>query len=189
MDPVALKANGYPGTYKLIGGRLSLDLINTISWPGTEREHDWLSPAQNLSEWMKAAALDGAGKPPTIAVARPVRTTLSNVIRPLAHGQRPSPKSIRELSRQISDAMSRRVLDSETLQWRFTGARHPLGALGPVLLDASDLITNGTSRLKFCAACDWLFEDQSKNRSRRWCDMSDCGSREKSANYYRRSQS
>jgi len=36
---------------------------------------------------------------------------------------------------------------------------------------------DGLDRLKLCAGenCGWLFLDHSKNRSRRWCTMADCG--------------
>jgi predicted RNA-binding Zn ribbon-like protein len=36
-----------------------------------------------------------------------------------------------------------------------------------------------------CAAqdCSWVFLDTSKNKKRRWCDMSDCGNREKARRF------
>jgi predicted RNA-binding Zn ribbon-like protein len=34
--------------------------------------------------------------------------------------------------------------------------------------------------------CNWLFLDTSKNRSRRWCDMKECGNREKARRHYHR---
>jgi predicted RNA-binding Zn ribbon-like protein len=36
--------------------------------------------------------------------------------------------------------------------------------------------------------CGWLFFDASKNRSRRWCAMEDCGNRAKARRHYRRSR-
>jgi predicted RNA-binding Zn ribbon-like protein len=39
-------------------------------------------------------------------------------------------------------------------------------------------------RIRVCAACGWLFLDRSKNRSRRWCDMSVCGNRAKAKRHY-----
>jgi predicted RNA-binding Zn ribbon-like protein len=32
--------------------------------------------------------------------------------------------------------------------------------------------------------CGWLFLDESRGKRRRWCDMSDCGSRAKARQYY-----
>jgi predicted RNA-binding Zn ribbon-like protein len=41
------------------------------------------------------------------------------------------------------------------------------------------------ARIKTCAArdCGWTFVDQSKNRSRRWCDMAVCGNLAKARHY------
>jgi predicted RNA-binding Zn ribbon-like protein len=43
-------------------------------------------------------------------------------------------------------------------------------------------------RLKACAAgtCRWAFYDQSRNRSRQWCDMAVCGNRAKARSYRKR---
>ena len=44
------------------------------------------------------------------------------------------------------------------------------------------------SRLRECASetCQWLFLDRSKSRTRRWCDMRDCGNRAKARRFYER---
>jgi predicted RNA-binding Zn ribbon-like protein len=34
--------------------------------------------------------------------------------------------------------------------------------------------------------CGWLFVDTSRNHSRRWCDMEDCGNRAKARRHYLR---
>ncbi len=44
-------------------------------------------------------------------------------------------------------------------------------------------------RIKCCQNCGWLFVDQSKNKSRIWCDMRVCGNRQKARNHYRRNMS
>ncbi|MEQ1952897.1 CGNR zinc finger domain-containing protein [Mesorhizobium yinganensis] len=41
-------------------------------------------------------------------------------------------------------------------------------------------------RIRICANCRWLFLDESRNRSRIWCDMSVCGNRRKAQRHYRR---
>lgn len=43
-------------------------------------------------------------------------------------------------------------------------------------------------RLKACRGmdCGWVFVDQSRNTSRRWCDMTACGNRAKSASFRHR---
>lgn len=53
------------------------------------------------------------------------------------------------------------------------------------------LLAPELERLKFCDAhdCGWLFIDASRNRSRRWCDMADCGNRAKVRRYRQKLQS
>jgi len=61
----------------------------------------------------------------------------------------------------------------------------------PVLLDAADLLTSDMlKRVGECAGegCTWLFIDKSRNRSRQWCAMDDCGNRAKARRFYRRKQ-
>jgi predicted RNA-binding Zn ribbon-like protein len=58
-------------------------------------------------------------------------------------------------------------------------------ALALAVLDATQL---DCSRVRRCESeqCVLLFYDASKNRSRRWCDMSACGNRAKAAAHYQR---
>ncbi|WP_372443637.1 CGNR zinc finger domain-containing protein [Nucisporomicrobium flavum] len=58
------------------------------------------------------------------------------------------------------------------------------GPLRPVVHAAVQLLTTGAlDRIKRCGGCRFLFSDESKNRSRRWCSMDDCGTAEKSRRY------
>ncbi len=65
------------------------------------------------------------------------------------------------------------------LGWVPVAGTEALGrALWPLVRSAVDLLTSpDLERLKLCEAddCGWLFVDASRNRSRRWCDMSGCG--------------
>jgi predicted RNA-binding Zn ribbon-like protein len=60
-----------------------------------------------------------------------------------------------------------------------------LEALGrPIAYAAWELLTSGPlDRVKRCHACPWLYLDQSKNGSRRWCSMDDCGKAVKMSRY------
>jgi len=59
--------------------------------------------------------------------------------------------------------------------------------LSPVVHAAVELLTSGPlDRVKACAGCHWLFVDESKNRSRRWCTMEVCGTNEKVRRYLAR---
>lgn len=50
------------------------------------------------------------------------------------------------------------------------------------------LTSERLARVKACPACGWFFLDVSKNRSRRWCSMTNCGSLAKARAYYQRSR-
>ena len=63
--------------------------------------------------------------------------------------------------------------------------------LWPVLWAAAELLTSADrDRVRACASdpCRWLFLDLSRNRSRRWCSMEDCGNRAKARRHYARSK-
>jgi len=61
--------------------------------------------------------------------------------------------------------------------------------LWPIAHSATDLLTSDRlKRVRRCEAetCAWLFVDESRNHSRRWCDMKVCGNREKARRHYQR---
>jgi predicted RNA-binding Zn ribbon-like protein len=58
------------------------------------------------------------------------------------------------------------------------------GALAAGPRDVVELLrSDRLGRLRRCVDCRWLFLDQSRNRSRRWCRMSGCGARAKMRRY------
>lgn len=191
MEPLALDPGEYSGTYKLIGGRVSLDFINTISWPETRLQHDWLTTPANVSAWLAAVGLaTGPVSQGDIAEIQQIRRTLGEVLRPLAHGEWPSESAVGEFNQHIGWAQQRRFIDPVDLDWKWRTPTEGPHLLAPVILDAADLMVESDhSRLRHCPSCDWIFEDQSRNGRRRWCDMADCGSRAKARAYYERTKS
>lgn len=79
---------------------------------------------------------------------------------------------------------------TQRFDWTWTGVADDLTSLlWPVAREAADLLTSPQlSRVRECAGhpCGWLFLDRSKNGSRRWCDMADCGNRAKARRYRER---
>jgi predicted RNA-binding Zn ribbon-like protein len=188
METLDLDPAGYTGTYKLIGGRLALNFINTMSWPDTERGHDWLSSVANVQRWANAVDLNGRQlRSADLDAIKAARTVITQLIRPLTHGQLPAKAEIDEFNNTLSSTSGRRALDPATLAWTW---RHqtPLEAfLDPIVLNAADVASaQDRSRLGHCPTCDWVFHDDTRNGARRWCDMADCGSRSKSRRYYQR---
>jgi len=63
------------------------------------------------------------------------------------------------------------------------------GMLAVIAWSAIELLrSSDIGRVKTCGndTCGWLFVDRSKNRSRRWCEMSDCGNNEKARRFVAR---
>jgi len=71
--------------------------------------------------------------------------------------------------------------------WEWVGSEAALDRmLWSIAHSAAELFTTGDlSRLRECCGeeCGWVFEDTSRNRSRQWCDMQDCGNLAKVRRY------
>ena len=87
-----------------------------------------------------------------------------------------------------------RLISTENgFQWRWAGAETALDRmLWSIAHSAAEfLMTGDLSRLRECGGekCGWLFEDTSRNRSRQWCHMQDCGNLAKVRRFRKRLQS
>lgn len=202
MNPVELDPGDYSGTYKLVGGEMSLDFVNTISWPGTSREHDWLDRPGNLIAWSNAVGILSRSsrarleaKPSTtswsaLRTALEIRAQIRSVVWPLANGARPSREAVKALNALLQKSLSHYHIDPSTCLWKWDDPASMIGVLYPVIWNAAHVLTDrDRTRIRSCPSCDWIFYDSTRNRSRRWCDMKDCGSRDKALRYYHRTKS
>jgi predicted RNA-binding Zn ribbon-like protein len=108
-----------------------------------------------------------------------------------AAGHEPSEEDMALFNRHFSQAMSRASIIREEGRYvlGFDPARALDGILPPIAWSAAELLRDPDSaRIKECAgdACGWLFLDTSKNHSRRWCEMRDCGNRAKAQRHYQK---
>ena len=117
-----------------------------------------------------------------------LRDLLYQVLAPIGSGGEPAPEVLEQLNRAWrSVALQRRLVPVEGgFQWGWRdveGSEAPLErVVWPVIHSAAEVLTAPeVRRLRRCKAddCGWLFIDASRNRSRRWCDMNDCGNRAK----------
>jgi len=101
---------------------------------------------------------------------------------------RPASSSLIAMSDFLADEFyKRRFIDQKTLKWKWKTPATLVDILAPVVANAIHVLTNvDHTRIKYCPGCDWLFFDHTRNRSRKWCDMEDCGSRDKALRYYHR---
>lgn len=186
---------------RLIGGDLALDFINTRSGPplGVPVD-DVLTGYAELVAWcVHTGALDetGAGRATRLARKNPaaaaevfaqalrLRDDLDAIFRALATARQPSGKALSRLRDDEADALAHARLERRvSFEWSWGDDRTLGRVLRPVTHAATQLLIGGElDRIKVCGGCRFLFTDESKNRSRRWCSMEDCGTAEKVRRY------
>ena len=184
---------------------LSLDFVNTLAWRGSSRE-DSLHSTSDLLKWLvsvgtiSGAAAAGLQKwleaSPALAVsvlaeAIALRETLYRLLRCIATGSSPQADDLRRFNEALAEAPPRAILEQveSGFGWRIDAKPGAASLLAAVLWSAADiLVAAESSRLRECAndRCLWLFFDDSKNGSRRWCSMQSCGNRAKAHRHYLR---
>ncbi|MFD6567324.1 CGNR zinc finger domain-containing protein [Micromonospora profundi] len=185
----------------LVGGNLALDFINTRTGPPAgPSDDDVLTGYPELVAWgVHAGALtepeatalrrlsrsDPAGAHAAFARALSTRDYLDEIFRPLTAGGAPSTAALGRLRDDEADALGHAQLEGgSTFEWVWRDDHTLARPLRPVVHAAVQLLTAGPlDRIKGCGGCRFLFHDESKNRSRRWCSMDDCGTAEKMRRY------
>jgi predicted RNA-binding Zn ribbon-like protein len=86
------------------------------------------------------------------------------------------------LNRELAIAHDQLILshgEEGAFVWKWNETKDSLDQMLWRIADsaAEMLITADLARLRQCGGdnCGWLFEDTSRNRSRQWCDMQNCG--------------
>ncbi len=204
---------GRERTFKFKGGVPCLDFVNTLAWRLTDRPVEYLGSYEDLLAWGRQAGLltpDETEVLSGLAAMEPeeARAVLSRavVLREAIHrtlsatiADEPQDEGdLSALNRELSGALSRlRVSPAagEVYVWAWDrsgddGSGLPLERpLWPVARSAAELLTSPKlGGLKICAGegCGWMFLDESRNASRRWCDSRDCGNRERVRKYLAR---
>jgi predicted RNA-binding Zn ribbon-like protein len=178
------------GEAKLIGERLCLDFANTVGGRnGSEIIFEKLKTYDDLVEWsVHAGILDHKdakklrGSQSVVKRALRLREGIYRICLAALRRETPSSKDMMLLNDEIREARNHEFIDSK-FQFRMKPTNsNPDRMLWPVALSAADLLTShDLQRLQQCEAenCGWLFVDTSKNHTRQWCDMNDCGNRAK----------
>ena len=193
------------GEFSFIGNLLCVDFVNTEVMRQGERV-DRLPGIDDLLRWAVEADLvdesalrrlpvgwrGGREAARLLKDAKALRAALRAAGEALAAG-RPVPA---DTVPAINDALA---AGASTLRLERRGDAYsavrvaldpsPAALLGPIAESAAWLLEHGDRALfRRCenGACIRFFYDTTKNRRRRWCAMDGCGSRAKSAAYYRR---
>jgi predicted RNA-binding Zn ribbon-like protein len=180
------------GESKLIGERLCLDFTNTAgSRKGSEIIFEKLKTYDDLLAWSvhvgildrkDAQKLRKKGSQKIVKRALMLREAIYRICVSALQKELPNTKDLKLLNREIHAARNHEFVDSK-FQIRTESSGNDLDRmLWPVALSAANLLTtDDLKRLQQCEGenCGWLFVDTSKNHTRQWCDMSDCGNRAK----------
>jgi predicted RNA-binding Zn ribbon-like protein len=193
-------------TLELVGGRLCLDFTNTVGTHGPDNPYEYLNGDADLVGWSVHARaisvaeaqtlLDRAGAEPATAAnvvrrAIALREAIYRIFsaQVAARGIPSTDLDLlnAELARAMAHARVETIPGGLAWSWGKTGDLDRV--LWPVARSAAELLTAPElERVGECAGeqCEWLYLDVSKNRSRRWCDMRNCGNRAKVRRHYER---
>jgi predicted RNA-binding Zn ribbon-like protein len=190
---------------RVVGGNLALDFVNTRSGPRHgPADTEWLASYEDFATWSRQAGVGiGIGDPdagPAAPAAGPAavaafarvqacRDDMYEIFLALADGCAPPDPALRRLQLAYLEAIGHGQLagDAEGCTWRWQAGSGLLAPLWPIVAAAVGLLTSDPAEhIKPCRACRFMFIDQSKNGSRRWCSMEDCGKAAKIARYLQR---
>ena len=182
-------------TVPLLGGRPSLDLVNTVEARRDAWGPDLLTRYEDLVAWgerlgvlteaeveeaRSASSLDPDGAAVALARVRRFREALAEVIAAMVEG-RPGPDAAVVVTDEVDRARRHQHLTVSGNRFGWAWMAEPaLDRIAHrIALDAAALLTDDRlrSRVKLCTGpnCGWPFLDRTKNGSRRWCRDEGCG--------------
>jgi predicted RNA-binding Zn ribbon-like protein len=184
---------------------LCLALANTRFWRGRDTPSESLGGIEDLLAWLANTAkippqtIEAVGKrlrrqsseaAKLFSEAIELREAIYRACSALAASEPVGERELALLNRALAEAPDRETLAHAERGYAWEVKKidaSAAGLLAPVLWSAADLLTHADRRrVRRCAndACLWLFVDESKAGTRRWCDMSSCGNRAKSRRHY-----
>jgi predicted RNA-binding Zn ribbon-like protein len=192
---------------ELVSAELCLNFANTVGNHKSDEPNERITTYQELVAWSRHVGIlsDRVAKQIVREAAlRPeearqvldrtiaLREAIYHIFAAESSGVAPQAAEVAILNDALSSAMARARLarTEDGFVWNWTREEGGLDQmLWPITRSAADLLTSDDLDLvRECAneTCGWLFVDTSKNHSRRWCSMSDCGNRAKARRHYAR---
>jgi predicted RNA-binding Zn ribbon-like protein len=188
-----------PIPHQSVDAERALAFVNTLSARPTTAPAESLVTYDALVAWARdqrllsspaAERLQGlARKHPhqaslVLVRARDLREALHGVIEAIEAARPPAAAVLDTLGRNLAAAYAhgRLVPHEGRLQWAYEGEDDLDRVVWEIAHATGRLVLSPRlARVRACAAgdCGWWFLDETKNRSRRWCDMKLCGNREK----------
>jgi predicted RNA-binding Zn ribbon-like protein len=192
-------------------GWLCLDFANTVDWHASPNPVENLLSYADLVDWAMGRGIITAAeakaflseckknpvKPQSILKRGiELREAIYHILAGLAHSMSPRMDDMAILNQFISEMMANsRIIPVKNKGFVWTWKDKPNSLdyiLWAVARSASEFLTSDAAvKVGQCAderGCGCLFVDASKNRTRRWCDMGDCGNRAKARRHYQKQQ-
>ena len=202
-----LKKEKCEETPALERGKLCLDFVNTVDWRNSKtRKKEILPDFSALILWSKKIGIledkavqilfKNALKQPNKAKqvyekAIELRELLFRLFSSMETTGQASSHDLSIFNKFLADSMGKSCCltpSDNGFVWSFCSGTDSMDLfLDPIIKSAADLLVSSElTRVKQCAddACGWLFMDKSRNNSRRWCSMKDCGNRAKAHRHY-----
>jgi len=185
--------------HRFSGGVLALDLANTVIFRGDpERSLDRFDDPVELPRFAKAAATFRIGEWGEVQFHSPlsqrgiealigVREAINSLFRSAAREEGFKAEDLSTFLRLGSDLVCNEPEERDLRLPNFSERKRELSLGAAAFLSAMRLLEPARlERIKICPNCHWLYFDESRNRSRRWCDMNVCGNRAKARRHYNR---
>ncbi len=191
-------------------GWLCLDFANTLDWHASCSPVESLNKYADLIEWsLNRGIISGDAKDvllrkseekpaeaqAVLEKAREIREYIYQILSDTAHGHPIKTKDLKGFNKALASMLSYSRLAPYERGLMLDCGPHPDkldSVIWPVVKSALNLMTSeAIERVGQCCdekGCGWLFWDSSRNRSRRWCDMRDCGNRAKVRRFYAKSK-
>lgn len=186
----------YAETFRCPGGALCVDFCNSGQEMRGSRQVEWITGYAELVDWLDAAEAiphaqaarllrSGAASPSTATAAWKhaiiIREALFRIFSAAAARAEAARADLELVETAIASCAT-----SSRLEWSdgryvwhlLQDATSPRVVVHPIVRSAADLLTSeALPRVRECGGetCSWLFLDETKNRSRRWCEMASCG--------------
>ena len=201
MDAMSGQPATRPRRFQFVAGALCLDFCNTVGSTRGKSAREYLNSYADLVAWSEQAGLliralaealarraagQAGDSSAALKRATELREAIYRIFTAILERRNPPASDLARLNEELSRSLGRlRVAPSKRgFTWAWARDPESLEApLGPIARSAAELLTSAPllSHLRQCAGdtCGWLFIDATKNHSRRWCDMRDCGNRAK----------
>ena len=181
---------------KFIAAHPALDFVNTVGgWPAGTAVEDKLENFDDLIHWGKLAKLVEAADVTAaiglarrhqrqaahvLARARSLRGVLHRLFNCCLENRNPAAADLKAFQEELRIARRHQLLAGTGRGFLWTWDHGPAldSILWRISQSAADLLVSpDLARVRRCAGenCGWMFLDTTRNHSRQWCDMRDCG--------------